>query len=266
MRLRARAAAVRTAVPTQVAQVDRLVLVGVPAVAAVLRVGGVLHAGESLGVVVHAEVGHAAALAAEVRHQRVVGVQHEASTAIELAHELRPAVGKQLELAVAVELVAEQVGEEEQAGLHVGRDGGQPRLVDLEEPKLAALPTGVEQRGGHSPGHVRAGAVVHQRPARALERGGDHRCRGGLPVGRRHQHRARLELARHALERARRELQQDPSGSGGAAATADAAAGGPCEPGEKAGEPEHQDGAMTRRQRRSTRMIAGVAPIGSPSA
>ncbi len=53
---------------------------------------------------------------------------------------------------------------------------------------------------------------------------------------------------------------------GGAAGAADAAAGGPGEAGEGAGDAEHQDGAMTLRQRRSTRMIAGVAPIGSPSA
>ena len=67
-------------------------------------------------------------------------------------------------------------------------------------------------------------------------------------------------------QRARRGLQQQAPGGGGAAGAAHAAAGGPCQPGEQAGEPEHQDGAMTRRQRRSTRMIAGVAPIGSPSA
>ena len=124
-----------------------------------------LHAGERLGVVLHPEVRHAAALTAEVGHQRIVGVEHEASAAVELGHELRPAVGEQVELAVAVELVAEQVGEEQQAGLHVLRDGRQPRLVDLEEAELAALAACVEQRGGHSPGHVRAGAVVHERPA-----------------------------------------------------------------------------------------------------
>ena len=54
------AAAVRAAVAAEVAQVDRLVLVGVPAVAAVLRVGRMLHAGQRLRVVLDAEVGHAA--------------------------------------------------------------------------------------------------------------------------------------------------------------------------------------------------------------
>ena len=107
-----------------------------------------LHAGQRLGVVLDAEVGHPLALAPEVGHQRVVGVQHEGGAAVERATSSGPAVGEQLELAVAVELVAEQVGEQQQARLDLLGHARQPGLVDLEQPELAGLAAGVEQGGG----------------------------------------------------------------------------------------------------------------------
>ena len=81
LRLGARAAAVRAAVAAQMAEIDGVVDVRVPAVAAVLRVGGVLEGGEGLGIVVEAEVDDAVAAAAEVGDQRVVGVQDEPGVA-----------------------------------------------------------------------------------------------------------------------------------------------------------------------------------------
>ena len=71
----ARVAATRAPVAPEVAEVDGLILVGMPAPAAVLRVGRVLQAREGLGVVGDAEVGHILTVAAEVGHQRVVGVR-----------------------------------------------------------------------------------------------------------------------------------------------------------------------------------------------
>jgi hypothetical protein len=145
--------------------------------------------------------------------------------------ELRPAVGDDLELAVAVELVAEQVGEEEQPGLELLRDAREPSLVDLEQAELAPLASGVEQRRGHPPGHVRSGAVVHHGTPVALEAGRDHGRGGGLPVGGREQHGAGLELGGHSPHRPGGDPEQHPAGRGGAAGAAAAAAGAPHEAG-----------------------------------
>ena len=70
----------------------------------------------------------------------------------------------------------------------------------------------------------------------------------------------------HHLIRARCESQQEPPGGGGAAGAAEPTACGPHEAGEAARSAIHQAGAITRKQRGSTRRVAGVAPIGSPSA
>ena len=264
--LRSPAPAVRAAVAAQVAQVDRFVLVRMAAVSAVLRVRGVLHGRQSLGVVLEPEVGHVLTATAEVGHERVVGVQNEPRPAVELAHHLRPAVGQQLELSVAVELIAKEIGEQEQTWMQVAGHRGQPGLVDLEQTQLAGLAAGVEQRRGHSPGHVRARAVVHQRPPGLLEAGGDHGRGGGLAVGGRDEQRAVAELAPHAAQRSGRNPQQQAPRRRGAAAAPEAATRIPDEAGEAACHAEHQAGTTTRRQRGSTPIVAGVAPIGSPSA
>jgi hypothetical protein len=236
----------------------------------VLRVGRVLELGQRLRVVREAEVGDAAELAAEVRDQRVVGVQHEPRAAGVGGDDLRPAVRQQVQLPVAVELVAEQVREQEHARLDRLRDGPEPRLVDLEQAELAAAAAGVEQRGRDAPGHVRPGAVVDHRAAGAVEDRGDH-CGGRrLPVGRGDQHGAVVEHARHRAERAGGEPQQEPSGRGRAARATEAAADGAHEAREAACDRAHRggpaSGAITRRQPRSTVRSTGVRAIGSPSA
>ena len=266
VRRRALAAAVRAAVAPHVPEVDGLVCVGVAAVAAVLRVRGVLELGERLGVVGHAEVHDPVASPAEVGDERIVGIEHEARAAGLGGHELRPAVGQQLELAVAVELVPEQVGEQVEAGVHRLRDPRQPGLVDLEEAELAARAVGVEKSRRHAPAHVRAGAVVHHAAARPLERGGEHRRGRRLAVRRRDEHAAVVELAGHSLERARREAQEQPAGGRGAAAQAEPAARGPDQPGEQPRDREPHPGTITLRQRCRTLSVAGVRPTGSPSA
>jgi hypothetical protein len=54
-------------------------------------------------------------VAAQVGDQRIVGVQGEFARAGERGDELRPFVREPLELAIAIELVAEQVAQHEQA-------------------------------------------------------------------------------------------------------------------------------------------------------
>jgi len=127
------APAVVAVVVAEVAHVDLVVGVGRPAVAAVLGVGGVREPGESLRVVVESVVEDGVpALAAEVGDQRVVGVEHEPRAARVGRHKLGPAVGQGLQLAVAVELVAKEVGEQVGARMDRRGDAWQPRLVDLE--------------------------------------------------------------------------------------------------------------------------------------
>src|SRR5947207_10376905 len=93
-------------------EVDRVVDVGVAAVAAVLRVGRVLERGQGLRVVGQSEVDGVVDFTPEVRDERVVGVQREACGGRVALYRRGPTLSEELELAVAVELVAEQVREE----------------------------------------------------------------------------------------------------------------------------------------------------------
>src|SRR4051812_7307688 len=93
-----------------------LVGVGVAAAAAVLGVEGVLQLRQGLARVLDAEVDDAVAgaslgVATEVGDQRVVGVEREAGGAGAALDHAGPLVGQRLHLAVAVELVAEEVAE-----------------------------------------------------------------------------------------------------------------------------------------------------------
>ena len=75
-----------------------------------------LELGVGDAVVLDAEVPRLGAFhAAEVGHERVVGVEHELGGRGALGGHRGPAVGDRVELAVAVELVAEQVGEQHRA-------------------------------------------------------------------------------------------------------------------------------------------------------
>ena len=75
----------------------------------------------------HAEVERLGVMAAEVGDQRVVGVEHEPRAAAVGRDDRGPAVGDRLELAVAVELVAEQVREQHRARLRAPRSPGRAR-------------------------------------------------------------------------------------------------------------------------------------------
>jgi hypothetical protein len=139
----------------------------------------VLELRERQRVVLDAEV-ERLAVAAEVGDQRVVGVEHEPGGGGQPGDDPRPAVGDDLQLAVAVELVAEQVAEQDGARLELARDRSEPELVDLEQADVAAAGG---QRRRHAAGHVGAGAVVDEARAGAAEDRGDHRRRRGLAVG-----------------------------------------------------------------------------------
>src|SRR5215210_7204162 len=114
-------AAVGAAVMAEMSDEGAVIGVGVSATAAVLGVMGVLELRQRLARVLDAEVGDAGtagqlSVAAEVGDQRIIGVQGELAGSAERADQIRPVIGQALELAVAVELVAEQIAEYEQAG------------------------------------------------------------------------------------------------------------------------------------------------------
>jgi hypothetical protein len=123
-----------------------------------------------------------------------------------------------LELAVAVELVAEEVAEEDGARPHPAGGLRQRGLVDLEEPELGAR-RGEEGRGDPRD-QVRPGGVVSQPEPRPQD-GRRHRRRRRLPVRRRDEHRALRELAGQPVDRAGMRLPEHLPGEGRAAAGAE---------------------------------------------
>ena len=84
------APAVGAAVAAQVAQVDRLVDVGVPQLRQCLESAACCMPGQGLGVVLDAEVGDSLAVAAEVGDERVVGVEDEPRLAVQARPPARP--------------------------------------------------------------------------------------------------------------------------------------------------------------------------------
>jgi hypothetical protein len=121
----------------EVADEGALVGVGMAAAAAVLGVEGVLQLRQRLRGVLDPEVedtlaGRPLRIAAEIGDQRVIGVEDESGAAGTGGNRLRPLVGQRLHLAVAVELVAEEVAEDDQAGAELFAHPRQPGLVDLE--------------------------------------------------------------------------------------------------------------------------------------
>ena len=94
---------------------SRRVVVRRAAADAVLRVGGVLQARACLPRVVEPEPQRALTPVGEVADHRIVGVHDERRRLRELCDRGAPALGHELELAVAVELVAEEVPERDGA-------------------------------------------------------------------------------------------------------------------------------------------------------
>src|SRR5581483_9157416 len=130
---RPRVAAVRATVVAEMADVHVPVQVRRAAAHAVDRVGGVLeHRTRDLRVV---EPEDETATVGELGNERVVAVDGKRS--VGKARDRRtPARGDELELTVAIELVAEQIAEAERARLQALRDLGQRALVDLEQAEL----------------------------------------------------------------------------------------------------------------------------------
>jgi hypothetical protein len=161
--------------------------------------------------VVQAENDAVGSVAAEVAHLRVVAVDDERRASAEVRNGPAPALGDELELAVPVELVAEEVAQAERTRADSTGDVGKRGLVDLEQAQVRF--PGREQRGSDSRNQVRTRAVVSE-PHATLDDLGDHRGRCRLAVGRRHEGRSLGEPRRQALDRLGSEERQHLSGNG----------------------------------------------------
>ncbi len=154
--------------------------------------------------------------AGEVADLGIVGVHDELGLR-EGCDSVPPAGGEELELAVAVELVAEEVPEQQRPRPDPPRDLRERRLVDLEQPELGTV--GMEEGGGDPGDEIRAGAVVRDSEA-WLEDRRHHRGGRRLAVRRRDERRALLEPRREPVDRARVQLPEQLAGQGRTAAAA----------------------------------------------
>ena len=172
----------RAAVVAEVADVGGGVVVRRPAADAVLRVGGVLQGRAGDARIVKAEGDPARVRLTDRGELRIVRVVDETGLCRQLGHRFAPASGHQLELAVPVELVAEEVPEADRSRLQAAHEFRQRALVHLEQAEVGA--PGREQRGGDAGDEVRAGRVVRE-PVQRTQDLGRHRGRRRLPVRRR---------------------------------------------------------------------------------
>ena len=200
------ASAVRAAVVAEVPDVGRDVLVRRPADEAVLRIRGMGEPFAGDALVVEAEATCVRATLREIRERGVVGVHDRPGVGIELAHGCPPAFGGQLELAVTVELVAEEVSEANGSRPERSGDGRKGTFVDFEEAELRAARR--QEGRGDARDEVRPCAVVRKAdPGREDLR--HHRRRRRLAVRRGYERRAAWQPASEASDGPRVDRGED---------------------------------------------------------
>ena len=165
--------------------------------------------------IVEAEAERRLAAPGDVRHERIVAVCNHPGALRQRPHALAPALGDQLELAVAVQLVAEEVPEQHRLRPDPPRDVGKRSLVHLEEAQLGVRVR--QERRRDAGDEVRAGPVVGQ-PEPFSEDLRDHSGGRRLPVRGRDEGRSEGQPAGEIPQRAGVDRRQDLAGQGRAAA------------------------------------------------
>ena len=160
--------------------------------------------------------------ALERADQRIIDIEHDSRLGIQLRERAAPAAGDRVDLTVAVELVAHQVGEQHRRRAHRRRHVVEGRLVGLEHAhqpggQPPACAAGVDQRCQHAAHQVGAGAVVQHPPPVAREDAREHRRGGRLAVGAGDEHRG-VQLGGQAADEIAVEALGDQTGQRGAAA------------------------------------------------
>ena len=168
-------------------------------------------------------------LLGEHRHGGVIGVEHERGRAPRAGEHSPPPLGDGVDLAVAVELVPEEVEEHDHAGGEARREQGEHGLVDLEDADAggAVDPAGPaslrDERGDEPPLEVRSRAVGDGGEARAPRDRRKQVRRRRLPVGAGDADHAVLKRRRRVVEETRRQQpcheprQRRPPAAAGAA-------------------------------------------------
>ncbi len=206
------------AVVAEMADVGGCEVVRRSAAKAVLRVSRVLEVRPGVTRVVQAEAERGRATVGKIRDDGIVGVHDQRRVDGKALGGGAPALGDELQLAVAVELVAEEVAEGEDARLQPRERLGQRGLVHLEQPELGSPR---RDEGRRDPGEqVRTGPVPREASpiAEDLRR---HRGRRGLAVRRREDNGALGQASRERVHRSGVELPQHLSGDGRAAPATD---------------------------------------------
>ena len=188
--------------------------------------------------IVDAEAERLASRLRERPDLRIVRIRHDDRVDRELGDRTAPTLGDLLQLAVAVELVAEQVPEADRPRPDPAHHLGKMCLVELEEAELGARRRGNER--GDDPGHeVRPGAVVRELEARREDLR-DHRARRRLPVRRRDDGGPQRQPGREPVERARIDPPQELAGQRRAASGSREARCAPDEPRPRQLEPDRK--------------------------
>ena len=217
--------------------------------------------------------GAPSAVAPEVGHQRVVGVQHERRAPGARGDQRAPVVGELLQLAVAVELVAEEVAEQHGVGGEVLDDA---RAATPRRPRTARSPARRRRRSARAARSRRRPAC--SRPARLCTGvSAAPRARIAaimpavvvLPLVALTTTEPRSRLPRQARDRPRLHAQQQLAGQARAAAAAARARQRPAARASadlrRSGRAQAR-GAITLSPPRTSRTVAGSVVSGSPSA
>ena len=152
----------RAAVVAEVTDVRGRELVRRAAANAVLRVGGVLQLRAGMSWIVEPEANRTWPSVGEVRDDGVVRVDDERRLRRHRRDRGTPALGDDLELAVAIELVAEEVAERDDPRSRSRDRFGKRSFVDLEQPELRLArrrraPTRFRRAGSRRHGSTRGG-------------------------------------------------------------------------------------------------------------
>ena len=239
------------AVVAEVADVGGCVLERQAAGDAVGRVGGVRQTVAGDRGVVETEPDNAVTPPVhEVGQERVVYVDHRPRARGQLGHGAAPALRDQLELAVAVELVAKEVAETHGARPDLPDDLGKRSLVDLEHRELRIF--GLEQGRGDTGDQVRPGAVVCEAQP-GTEDVRQHRARRRLSVRRGDERTAEREARGELRERSGVEGGEQLAGEGRPAPATG-------EPRETPGRPREPDLERESHRSQSRALLPGHSP------
>ena len=195
--LRPRVAAARTAVVAEMADVGGGELVRPAAADAMARVGGVLERGSRLAWIVEAERDRVLAQVREIADLRIVAVHDQRRAVAQIGDGRPPALGNELELAVAVELVAKEVAEQKGPRTDTAGDLRQGTFVHLEQAELGIARR--EERRGHARDEI--GSRVVPREPSVAEDLSHHRRGRRLAVRRGNERHARRQARREGVDR-----------------------------------------------------------------